>query len=221
MKTPLLEAKNIKKWFPSEEQEAPLLQGINLSVEAETSYSIMGRSGAGKTTLLQILATLDTPSEGTLFFKGASVLTLDQEKLRNRSFGFVFQSFYLLEDLSVLDNVLLPQRIATLPSLEERALSLLDRCHLHHKRGIKASHLSGGEKQRVAIARALLLSPQILFLDEPTGSLDKENEESLLSLLFETAKEESTSLLLVTHNEALAERAHVQLILENGILKNR
>lgn len=219
MTQPILEARSLKKWFFLEEKKSFLLKGIDLVIQPKSSYSIMGRSGAGKTTLLQILATLDSPSEGQVLFKGKDISLLNQEELRNRSFGFVFQSFYLLEDLSVFENVLLPAQIARTPSLfYERAKHLLERCQLHTKKEMKASHLSGGEKQRVAIARALLMYPKILFLDEPTGSLDKENENAILSLLLETAKEEETSLLLVTHNEALARETTHQFHIEDGLL---
>ena len=220
MKTPLLEAQSLKKSFSVDGKETLLLKGVDLKIEHETSYSIVGRSGEGKTTLLQILASLDTPTHGKLLFNGTNFLHLNLEELRNRHFGFVFQSFYLLEDRTVLENVLLPAQIAKQGRLfQERALFLLDRCHLMKKKMTKASHLSGGEKQRVAIARALLMKPKLLFLDEPTGSLDKENEKVILNLLFETAKEEETTLLLVTHNEALANEATFRFLLEDGHLR--
>lgn len=220
MKTPLLEAQSLKKSFSVDGKETLLLKGVDLKIEHETSYSIVGRSGEGKTTLLQVLASLDTPTHGKLLFNGTNFLHLNLEELRNRHFGFVFQSFYLLEDRTVLENVLLPAQIAKQGRLfQERALFLLDRCHLMKKKMTKASHLSGGEKQRVAIARALLMKPKLLFLDEPTGSLDKENEKVILNLLFETAKEEATTLLLVTHNEALANEATFRFLLEDGHLR--
>lgn len=216
---PLLEARSLKKWFSSEDETSFLLQGIDLVVEQNRSYSIMGRSGAGKTTLLQILATIDTPSDGELFFQGQNVALLDKEALRNSSFGFVFQSFYLLEERSVIDNVLLPASLAGRKfSHLERAYRLLDRCGLLQKKDHLASVLSGGEKQRVALARALLLQPKLLFLDEPTGSLDKQSEQAILSLIFETAQQEASSLILVTHNEALAKQADHHFRLENGFL---
>ena len=216
---PILEAKSLTKWFAVDGEVCSLLRGIDLVIEPQKSYSIMGRSGAGKTTLLHILATLDTPSEGSLLFKGSNIALLDQEQLRNHFFGFVFQSFHLLEDLPVLENVLLPAQIARRAKFfHERALSLIDRCHLSHKKTTKACHLSGGEKQRVAIARALLMRPQLLFLDEPTGALDAETEQSVLSLLFETAREENSSILLVTHNDSLAQQANCRMVLEDGLI---
>lgn len=216
---PLLEARSLTKWFAVDGEVCSLLKGIDLVIEHQKSYSIMGRSGAGKTTLLHILATLDTPSGGSLLFNGEDIARQDQERLRNHSFGFVFQSFYLLEDLPVLENILLPAHIARTPHLfHERALFLLDRCQLFHKKTTKACHLSGGEKQRVAIARALLMRPKLLFLDEPTGALDADTEQSIFSLLFEAAREEASSLLLVTHNESLAQQADCRLVLEDGLI---
>lgn len=220
----LLEAIGLEKWFYTDGVATHLLKGIDLAIEESTSYAIMGRSGAGKTTLLQTLATLDIPSKGTLLHEGVPIATLDQDQLRNKYFGFVFQFFYLLEDLSLLDNVLLPASIAGFSAhrnsaYHDRALLLLERCGLAHKKDLKTCHLSGGEKQRTSVARALLLKPQILFLDEPTGSLDKENENSLITLLYDSAQEEKTSLVLVTHNEELAKRATFRYRLEDGLLK--
>lgn len=223
MKHPLLEVQSLKKWFIINKSISSLLKGIDLVIEEKTSYAIIGRSGAGKTTLLQILATLDSFSEGKLLYQGKNIQQLDQDALRNKEFGFVFQSFYLLDDLSSLENVLLPAHIAKqspLLSREhiKRAHELLDRCQILAKKDLKAALLSGGEKQRVAIARALFMKPRILFLDEPTGSLDKTTEDVLIKLLFQTASEEGTSLVLVTHNEALAKQADHHFILEDGKL---
>ena len=222
MTTPLLEARSLQKWFFYDGVKAPLLQGIDLTIYPKDFYSIMGRSGAGKTTLLQILATLEPSSQGELLFKGQSVKTLDQEKLRNQCFGFVFQSFHLLEDRSVVEIVLLPASLARChDQYTKRAMELLHRVGLQGKASVLASHLSGGEKQRVALVRALLMKPKLLFLDEPTGSLDQESETLVFSLLLETAKEEETALLLVTHNETLACQATHQFSLEEGYLLPR
>lgn len=220
----ILEAIGLEKSYQVDGTVTHLLKGITLDIEANSSYAIMGRSGAGKTTLLQTLATLDFLSNGTLLYEGQSVARIDQDLLRREKFGFVFQFFYLLEDRTLLDNVLLPAYIAQYSTKEksshhERALHLLNRCGLLHKKDLKACHLSGGEKQRTCVARALLLRPQILFLDEPTGSLDKENEVLLMKLLFETAKEESSTIVLVTHNEELALQAEHRYKLEDGLLK--
>lgn len=220
----LLEAIKLEKWFYIDGTATHLLKGIDFTIEENSSYAIMGRSGAGKTTLLQTLATLDTFTKGTLLHEGHPVSSLDQDLLRSKNFGFVFQFFYLREDQSLLDNVLLPASIAHIPThigspLYQRALYLLTRCGLLQKKDLKTCHLSGGEKQRTCVARALLLQPQILFLDEPTGSLDKENEIMLMKLLYETAKEEKSTLILVTHNEELAHDAEHRYRLEDGVLK--
>lgn len=222
----LIEAQDIQKWFYTDGVATHLLKDITLSIESNTTYAIMGRSGAGKTTLLQILATLDAPTDGTLLYEGKTISAQKADLLRSLHFGFVFQFFYLLEDRSLLENVLLPAHIAKLPTgpstpLFERAIYLLTRCGLIQKKEMKACHLSGGEKQRASVARALLLHPQILFLDEPTGSLDKENEKSLMSLLFETAREEGATLLMVTHNEDLAAKAAHRYRLDEGHLLHK
>lgn len=201
---PLLEAKALSKHF-HKTTSTPLFDKVNLTLSQGESVAIVGPSGCGKTTLLHTLATLETPSNGTLYFEGKPFASYKQTLLRNQKMGFVFQNFNLIESLSVLENVLVPACIKG--SQQEalvRAKHLLTHLGLGKAYDRPAHHLSGGEKQRVAIARALINDPPLILADEPTGNLDETSAHNLFNLLLEQTKKYNKALLLVTHSRELA-----------------
>lgn len=218
----VLNAKNIKKVYTS---PTPLevLKDISLQVEQGMSVAIMGKSGCGKSTLLNILGTLESATSGSIEICGSIPTSLELAKVRSRHIGFIFQSYHLLDDYSLLDNVLMPARIAredvSKHSLAyERALFLLEQVGLQDKRSLLSKHLSGGEKQRSCIARALCNDPTILFADEPTGNLDPKTAAAIESLLFDCVKKYQKTLLLVTHDPDLASLCHKTFHLKDGLL---
>jgi len=209
----ILHATNIKKTF-LHPKKSVLLNDVSLSVAAGESVAITGRSGEGKTTLLHILGGLEPFDEGQILVHGKPL----HPEMRGTKFGFVFQAFHLLEDLSALDNVLLPAKIARRPVSKEHGLKLLEKVGLSERANFPVKLLSGGERQRVALARALCNNPDILFADEPSGNLDPENAMSVNNLLFDLVASEKKALILVTHDTTLAARCHRTLMLSNGKL---
>ncbi len=186
-----------------------ILGNINLEVGAAETIAIMGRSGSGKTTLLGLLAGLDVPTSGTiqLFRRPLADMSEDQlAELRGRDIGFVFQAFHLIPGFTALENVMLPLEINDGDRAEELARQLLERVDMSHRAGHYPTTLSGGEQQRVAIARAFATRPSLLLADEPTGNLDLETGKRVADLLFELNEERGTTLILVTHDEALTRR---------------
>jgi lipoprotein-releasing system ATP-binding protein len=221
---PLLRAENISKTFSNGEDVLRLFQDISISIYPQESISCVGRSGEGKSTLLHILGGLEPATSGAVVALGKPLISWSLGDLRNRFFGFVFQSFHILEESDVLNNVLLPVRIArksTRPSsfYGDRARALISRVGLEGRLSTKAKYLSGGEKQRVAIARALVMDPAIVFADEPTGNLDSLTAASITELLFEAVSLESKALFLVTHNEDLAMKCQKRYVLHGGSLE--
>jgi len=173
------------------------------------SVAIVGASGSGKSTLLALLAGLDTPTAGSVALDGASLFDLDEDaraELRGRAVGFVFQTFQLLPSLTALENVMLPLELAGRDDAEGAAREILTRVGLAERTHHYPKHLSGGEQQRVALARAFVVQPKLLLADEPTGSLDAEAGEAVIALLFQMNREAGTTLVLVTHDEHLAQR---------------
>ncbi|MCH9610270.1 MAG: Lipoprotein-releasing system ATP-binding protein LolD [Chlamydiales bacterium] len=209
-----LEAKEISKVF-EKPQKVAVLKSVSLSVAPGQSVAIMGASGEGKSTLLHILGTLEEPTSGSLIISGQSEANA---QLRNQKIGFVFQAFNLLEDYTVLQNVLMPAIIAGREA-KKRALKLLERVGLSKRANFTTKLLSGGEKQRVAIARALINDPDILLADEPSGNLDHENSDLIHTLLLECVREEGKSLVCVTHNQKLADLCDTTYHLINGELQ--
>lgn len=204
----VLTAQGISKQFP-EPNPITLFHHLSLDVHAGETVAIMGKSGEGKTTLLHILGLLDSPSSGTVAICGIPA-TPDQEAvLRNRYIGFVFQAYHLLEELSVLDNVLLPAHIGRHPThtgsqAKHRALMLIESVGLSPRAQFPVEQLSGGERQRVAIARALINDPPLLLADEPSGNLDRAHADMIFRLLLDTAGKHNKALVVVTHDPALA-----------------
>ncbi|GAB3939977.1 ABC transporter ATP-binding protein [Spirosoma harenae] len=201
----------------------PVLKGINLSIGASEVVSIVGASGAGKTTLLQILGTLDRPDSGELLIDGQNVFTLNDRQLakfRNERIGFVFQFNNLLPEFTALENVSLPGFIAGTAEnqVRKRAAELLEILGLRDRISHLPSQLSGGEQQRVAVARALINQPAIVFADEPSGNLDSRNAEELHQLFFKLRDEFGQTLVIVTHNDHLADLADRKLTIRDGMM---
>ncbi len=200
---------NLTKRVDTSEGELVILKGINLTIEAGESVAIVGASGSGKSTLLGLMAGLDGASEGDVILDGNSLAALDEEQralLRGQLVGFVFQSFQLLPSLTALENVMLPIELKGDARANEKARQLLDRVGLAERWHHYPNQLSGGEQQRVAIARAFATEARILFADEPTGNLDTATGAKVIDLLFDLNREFSTTLVLVTHDERLAQR---------------
>jgi len=186
-----------------------ILRDIDLAVTPGEALAVVGASGSGKSTLLALLAGLDTPSVGTVMLDGVDLFSLDEDQraqLRGRLLGFVFQSFQLLPALTALENVMLPLELARADDAEARAREMLVRVGLGERLQHYPKHLSGGEQQRVALARAFVVRPKLLLADEPTGSLDAQSGAQIIELLFGLNREQGTTLVLVTHDEALASR---------------
>ncbi len=205
----ILSARGIGKTVKSGSSDLVILREIDLSVTAGDAVAVVGASGSGKSTLLAILAGLDTPSVGTVEVDGADLFRLDEDaraELRGRSVGFVFQSFQLLPSLSALENVMLPLELRQDPAAEAKAMEILQRVGLADRLGHYPKHLSGGEQQRVALARAFSVRPKLLFADEPTGSLDAAAGAGVIDLVFELNRSFGTTLVMVTHDEHLAQR---------------
>jgi putative ABC transport system ATP-binding protein len=182
---------------------------------------IQGSSGSGKSTLLSLLSGLDRPDSGTVRIQDQDITDLSEDDLaplRNRTFGFVFQSFYLVPSLSALENVMFPAELARSPNAAADAEKLLERVGLSHRRRNMPHQLSGGEQQRVAICRALINQPAIIFADEPTGNLDSQSGQAILALMLEFQREFHTTLLMVTHNPDIARRADTRFQLTDGRL---
>lgn len=215
---------NITKKFVTNEMETHALQGINLEIFDGEYVSISGPSGCGKSTLLTILGLLDAPTSGQYLIGGHDVsnLTVNQRaSIRNKHIGFVFQSFNLIDELSVYDNIALPlryrQEALTNAEVEERVKSSLAKVDMSHRTQHKPNQLSGGQQQRIAIARALVNSPDILLVDEPTGNLDSKNGDLVMKLL-QSLNDDGTTICMVTHDPRYADMASTQLHLLDGVM---
>jgi putative ABC transport system ATP-binding protein len=197
------------------------LEDINLTIKQGESVAIIGKSGSGKSTLMHVLALLDKPTSGTIKIddRDASKLSSGQlDTLRNKTFGFVFQQFFLNPNDTVLNNVILPLKIAGVDRKErdKRGMDVLKAVELEDKAGSKANDLSGGQKQRVVIARALVNNPKVIFADEPTGNLDSKTGENIENLLFTLNKKQGITLIIVTHDPDLAARCDRQVHIKDG-----
>lgn len=217
----ILEARKLTKVYNGGAQPVTVLDGVSLSVEKGEFVVITGDSGSGKTTLLSLLSGLDDPSDGKVLVNGADITLMSENDLaffRNRTFGFVFQSFHLIPSLSALENVMFPAELARDPEARFKALDLLEQLGVAHCHNRFPYQLSGGEKQRVAIGRALVNAPEILFADEPTGNLDAQNSKGIIKLLESAYRSRAMTLVMVTHSEAIAERADRRFIIKAGRL---
>jgi ABC-type lipoprotein export system ATPase subunit len=216
----MIQTVNLTKTFPN--AKAPVLKSINLKIENGEFVSLVGRSGSGKSTLLYIISTLDGASSGDVLYDGTSVSNIPKEdiyRLRNKHIGFVFQFHYLIQELTAIENVLLPARKAgQLDSRRPLAMDLLKEVGLEGLEQRYPSELSGGEQQRVAIARALVMEPTYLFADEPTGNLDSINGYKIIELFEKFNKEKGTTIIYVTHDKEFAAKAKRQISLVDGVL---
>jgi lipoprotein-releasing system ATP-binding protein len=213
----MIEAINIHKSF----DELHVLKGVNLKVEQGEIVAVVGPSGAGKTTLLQILGTIDNPDRGHVLIDGQDVSHLNekqQSSFRNLQLGFIFQFHQLLPEFTALENVMIPALIAGKDSKRatQKAKELLEYLQLSDRLEHKPSELSGGEKQRVAVARALVNNPKIILADEPSGSLDTKNKEELHRLLFDLRDQFGLTIIIVTHDEALASLSDRKIEMQDG-----
>ena len=217
---PHLSAIDLEQSFQIGRARINVLKGISLKVRSGEIVFLCGASGAGKTTLLYTLAGLERPRVGRVSFEGADIYALSSDRLaglRNRRMGFVFQAYFLLPELTALENVTLPSMMGGKPRQAEAA-NLLERVGLKDRLHHLPSELSGGEQQRVAIARALVNDPSIIYADEPTGNLDSHTGESIIELLLEVARHDGRTLIVVTHDQHLAIRGDRLLRIEDGRL---
>jgi len=219
---PIISLKNLSKVYTTSDIEIHALSGLELQINKGDYLSISGPSGCGKSTLLSILGLLDLPTQGQYFIEGidTSTLNMDQQaELRNLHIGFVFQSFNLIDELTVFDNVALPltyrEEALTKGEIEQRVTRALEQVEMEHRKGHKPNQLSGGQQQRIAIARALAGSPSILLVDEPTGNLDSKNGDAVMDLL-DKLNQQGTTICMVTHDPRYAGHARKQLHLLDG-----
>jgi putative ABC transport system ATP-binding protein len=217
----VIRAQGVAKWVSSPQGRLDILQPVDVTIAAGERCAIVGPSGSGKTTLLALLAGLDLPSAGRLWLADQELTALDEDAraaLRRQRVGFVFQNFQLLGNLSALDNVALPLELRGDADARARAQDMLAQVGLAERARHYPPTLSGGEQQRVALARAFVGRPQVLFADEPTGSLDRASAEAVLELMLELNRAAGTTLVVVTHDEALAARVDRRLLLRAGRL---
>lgn len=216
---PIVQAIALTKQVSTGDAQLTILEDINLEINAGDSVAVVGASGSGKSTLLGLLAGLDIPSAGKVQLGGEDIFLLDEDAraaVRARMLGFVFQSFQLLPALTAMENVMLPLELAGVDTAEAAALEMLDRVGLRHRLKHYPKQLSGGEQQRVAIARAFVTQPQLLLADEPTGNLDSATGAQIIELMFELNRERGTTLILVTHDDAISSRCALRIRLAGG-----
>jgi putative ABC transport system ATP-binding protein len=221
MPTPILQVRDVRKSYGRDQNRFDALKGVSFDIREGESVAIIGKSGSGKSTLMHLLALLDVADSGTIALAGADTARLRGSRLnktRNKTFGFVFQQFFLTGNTSVLDNVVLPLKIAGVRSGERRrrGMAALEQLGLADKAKNKAANLSGGQKQRVVIARALVNDPRLIFADEPTGNLDTQTGATVEDILFTLNREHGITLIVVTHDEDLASRCDRRIVIRDG-----
>ena len=225
MDTPIIRVKDVHKSYGRGPNRFDALKGVTFDIFEGESIAIIGKSGSGKSTLMHVLALLDAPTSGTVELEGVDTNTVKGKNLnraRNKTFGFVFQQFFLTANASVLENVMLPMKIAGIRRSErkQRALAALEQLEMVDKAKNKALNLSGGQKQRSVIARALVNNPRIIFADEPTGNLDTATGAVVEDILFDLNRNNGITLIVVTHDEELAARCDRRLYVRDGLLVN-
>ena len=208
----MIQLNNIRKVYATKDMETVALRDINLTIDTGEFVAVMGPSGCGKSTLMNILGMIDTVSEGQYLFDGEDITDFSEKKLvqmRKANLGFIFQSFNLIDELTVEDNVALPLRYLNVPKAtrESRVREALELVGLNHRARHKPSQLSGGQQQRVAVARAVIADPKLILADEPTGNLDSQNGDDVMELL-RLLNEQGSTILMVTHSEKDASKAH-------------
>lgn len=218
----MIQVNNLSQRVSVGKEQLTILDGIQLQVKPGESVAIVGASGSGKSTLLGMLAGLDLPSEGEIYIAGQPLHLMNEEqraRLRSERIGFVFQSFLLIPELTALENVMLPAELRGISQAKQLATTLLNDVGLGERLHHKPSRLSGGEQQRVALARAFICQPALLLADEPTGNLDQHTGQKVVDLLFRMNQESGSSLVIVTHDVALAARCQRQLHMTAGRLE--
>jgi putative ABC transport system ATP-binding protein len=214
----------VKTYNAEQVNEYKALRGVNLTIKEGDFISIIGSSGSGKSTLLNLISCLDTPTSGEVYIDGTALSDLgdnDRARLRNQKMGFIFQQFNLLRGMTAYENIELTMRFAGIKRKErhERVLELLKKVGLENKGNNRPTELSGGEQQRVAIARALANDPKIILGDEPTGNLDTNTGATIMQLLTELNEDQGKTLVMVTHDPAIAKKAHRTVKIKDGILE--
>lgn len=219
IENPLLRARGLTRRVTSPEGELTIVDNVDLDIASGQSVAIVGESGAGKSTLLALLAGIDAPTSGSIWLQGTDITALDEDgraALRAGKVGFVFQSFHLIPSLTALENVMLPLELANTGNAADMARSLLEQAGLGERTGHYPRQLSGGEQQRVAVARAFVTRPAVAFADEPTGNLDTRTGARIIDLMFALNAEQGSTLVMVTHDRALADRCDHTLTLDAG-----
>ena len=219
----ILKAHNITRSYFEGKVQTDVLKNVNIDIYSDKLTAIIGKSGSGKSTLLHILGTLDTPTSGELIYKGEDLTKFSSNKkaeFRNQNLGFVYQFHHLLGDFSALENVMMPLLIGGISTKEakERATSYLEKVGLSHRINYKPSEMAGGERQRVAIARALSNKPNIILADEPTGNLDAQNASDIFDLFMDLAKNEHVAVVMVTHDNGLAQKCDLVYQMKDGVI---
>ncbi|MBB2976170.1 putative ABC transport system ATP-binding protein [Microbacterium endophyticum] len=221
--TPIISVRDVRRSYGRGQNRFEALKGVSFDIFEGESVAIVGKSGSGKSTLMHVLALLDAPTTGNVMLEGVDTRTLKGRRLnrtRNKTFGFVFQQFFLTANASVLENVVLPMKIAGIGRGERkrRGMAALEQLELADKAKNKAVNLSGGQKQRTVIARALVNNPRIIFADEPTGNLDTNTGAVVEDILFSLNRESGITLIVVTHDEDLAARCDRRIVIRDGLL---
>ena len=215
----LLKLKNVNLKYQTGNDLIKVLNNINLETKKNESISIVGESGSGKTSLIMLIGGLEKASSGKIYFENQEITKLNEDevsKIRRKNIGIIFQSFYLIPNYTAVENVALTLELNNLKNPYDRAKELLDRFGLKNRFNNLPSQLSGGEQQRVAIARAIAMKPKLILADEPTGNLDSENSEMIADILFKYIKEEGSSLIMVTHDPKLANKAKRKIKIKDG-----
>ena len=218
----LLKLKNVNLKYQTGKDNISVLNNINFTVKKKETISIVGESGSGKTSLIMLIGGLEKPTSGKIIFNNQEITGLNEDEvseIRKKNIGIIFQSFYLIPNYTAVENVALTLELNNFKNPEKKAKILLDRFGLKHRFNNLPSQLSGGEQQRVAIARAIAMKPELILADEPTGNLDTENSIMIANILFKYVKEEHSSLIMVTHDPKLADKAKRKIKIKDGKIK--
>ena len=218
----LLKLKKINLKYQTGKDSINVLKNIDLNIKKKDTVSVVGESGSGKTSLIMLIGGLEKPNSGKIIFQDQEITSLSEDEvseIRKKNIGIIFQSFYLIPNYTAAENVALTLELNNFKNPEKEAKILLDRFGLKHRLNNLPSQLSGGEQQRVAIARAIAMRPELILADEPTGNLDTENSIMIANILFKYVKEEGSSLIMVTHDIKLANKAKRTIKIKDGKIK--